>query len=393
VTTTVQLQTHQVARKESRRVIQLDFVRGIAILLVLQFHFSTLSATPPTSIGIFFERTGWMGVDLFFVLSGFLVGGLLVKELLDKGSIDIPRFLMRRALKIWPAYYFYLIVQIVARRHPLGSFLWQNALNIQNYVGTSLLHTWSLAVEEHFYLLLPGVLVLAYRSRRLRPHLGFVLVLVCVLVTCGRIAEAIVHGPGRWQLQTHARLDELLLGVLLSYLFYTDPQRLMKVARRRVLLGALTIAAFVIAYLSGKDSYYMATMGYSTNAVCFGAFVLLMYGYQGAITGTLAYKAIAWIGQYSYGIYLWHLAVREPVSQLCYRLPTRLQGSATFVCEYAAAICAGIVLSKAIEIPVLRLRDKWVPRRKVHADVRTVQPADTGISIGVPMAETPTYSQ
>src|ERR1700730_9432597 len=96
---------------ESRRVMQLDFVRGIAILLVMEFHFLTVPIQNPLAraFEFFFKRIGWMGVDLFFVLSGFLVGGLLIQELLKARSIRIRRFLFRRMFKIWPAYYFYIL--------------------------------------------------------------------------------------------------------------------------------------------------------------------------------------------------------------------------------------------------------------------------------------------
>src|ERR1700710_225304 len=123
-----------IPRQAPSRVIQLDFVRGVAILAVMKFHFSTIPVHNKLAAAVDYAggRLGWMGVDLFFVLSGFLVGGLIVQELLNSHNLQIGRFLARRALKIWPAYYAYLLFQVVVRRHPLGSFVWQNFLNVQN---------------------------------------------------------------------------------------------------------------------------------------------------------------------------------------------------------------------------------------------------------------------
>src|ERR1700683_3378270 len=98
-----------------QREIELDFVRGIAILLVVDYHSgkNAILTRPLTLLHL--AHPGWMGVDIFFVLSGFLIGGLLVKEWKVKGRIDSRRFLIRRGFKIWPQYYFFLFAQIASR--------------------------------------------------------------------------------------------------------------------------------------------------------------------------------------------------------------------------------------------------------------------------------------
>lgn len=90
---------------------------------------------------------GWAGVNLFFVLSGFLLGRLVLTEQARTGRFDGRRFTARRLLKLWPVLYVFLAVQAPAGPEPNGSYLWQNALHVQNYAGTSLTHLWSLAVE------------------------------------------------------------------------------------------------------------------------------------------------------------------------------------------------------------------------------------------------------
>ena len=158
----------------SKRNLQLDFLRGVAILLVFGRHLEL--SRPSGAVGVLAEiwfRIGWLGVDLFFVLSGFLIGGLLISEFEKHGKIDVPRFLGRRGLKIYPLYFIFLaylllmptLKTLLHRGDAWGTFsehwsgVWPNLLFLQNYVGhSSAGHLWTLAVEEHFYLLLPFVL-------------------------------------------------------------------------------------------------------------------------------------------------------------------------------------------------------------------------------------------
>lgn len=353
------------AGKTSSRVMQLDFVRGIAILLVIDHHALFLPTDNIIAKANHFAgiRIGWMGVDLFFVLSGFLVGGLLVQELIRTGNIEVGRFLVRRMMKIWPAYYVYIVFQILVRRHPLHSFLWQNTLNIQNYVGTSLSHTWSLAVEEHFYLLLPLILLRIYNRHQLRAYMEPILIAACVAVLCIRIVTFPMLGALHIQWETHTRLDSLLFGVLLSYILYASRDRFDRLLRQRVVLGILSVAVFAIAMLlGGGDTPYMSTLGYTVNYLGFGALTLLIYGYHGRLVHTRLFRVISWIGTYSYGIYLWHLSVREPVAILARRLPESIAWCFLLVAQYAAAIVLGVTLSKLVEFPALRLRDRLFPR-------------------------------
>src|ERR1700733_8613286 len=102
----------ELQRKPPKREIELDFIRGIAILMVIDFHGArTFLLAPFAWMG--FANFGWAGVDVFFVLSGFLVGGLLVKEWKLFGRINSKQFLIRRGFKIWPQYYFFLILMLL----------------------------------------------------------------------------------------------------------------------------------------------------------------------------------------------------------------------------------------------------------------------------------------
>jgi len=350
---------------KSSRVVQLDWVRGLAILLVIDCHAIRFDSNNPLARADAFigHRIGWMGVDLFFVLSGFLVGGLLIQEITRTGEIQTGRFLLRRMLKIWPPYYFYILFQIILQRHSLQSFVWQNVLNIQNYAGTSLSHTWSLAVEEHFYLLLPFFLIGVYRSEFLRKHLESCLIAICAVVLFIRTVTFPTAGPERLQWETHARLDSLLFGVLLSHILYVSRERFHLLLQKTKVLTLLSISVFAIALFAPlAGSAYLATFGYTVNYLGFGALMLLIYGYRGSLLNTRFYRVVAWIGRYSYGIYLWHLSVREPLAHLAGRLPASIAWFVLLAAEYSAAIVLGVLLTKLVEFPALRLRDRLFPR-------------------------------
>lgn len=345
-----------------RRVPQLDFIRGLAILLVLEFHFVTVPVQNPLAraFEFIFKRAGWMGVDLFFVLSGFLVGGLLIQELFKTGSIRIRRFLVRRMFKIWPAYYAYILFQLCLRRHPINSFAWQNILNIQNYAGTTLNHTWSLAVEEHFYLVLPLVLLGIYRNKKVRPWMPHILGFICLFVLAGRVWAVYGLHALDPQWKTHARLDSLLFGVILSYVLYNHRTQFEKMLSYRWLLLLIFLGGILSALYEGH-SKIMWGFGYTSNYIFLGALLLLVYGYRGRLTNSWLYRAVAWVGVYSYSIYLWHLSVREPLARMTSHLPVPIRWGSLVVSQYAAAIVLGMLLTKAIEFPMLRLRDRLIP--------------------------------
>jgi peptidoglycan/LPS O-acetylase OafA/YrhL len=368
-------------RKRTARVIQLDFVRGIAILAVMEYHFLTVPVNNifARSFEQFGKRIGWMGVDLFFVLSGFLVGGLLVQELLKTGEIRIWRFLSRRMFKIWPAYYFYILFQICVRKHPLPTFVWQNLLNIQNYAGTSLMHTWSLAVEEHFYVALPVALLFMYRNSTLRKWMVHILAGCCALVLCGRIVSVYGLHSGDPQWLTHARIDSLLFGVILSYILYAHREAFEKLVRFRVPLLLATLGGIVFGLYNGDATRAMWSFGYTLNYLSLGSLMLLVYGYEGRATRTFLYKAVALIGVYSYGIYLWHLSVREPLAKFMMHVAPGVRWGTLMVSQYAAAIILGVVVTKAIEFPMLRLRERLVPRgpAQLPPDVADSRVADS----------------
>ena len=171
---------------------------------------------------------GWTGVDLFFVLSGFLVSGVLFSEHKTHGSIHIGRFLIRRGFKIYPGFYCLIAARILislTQGHRTSASHWlPEVLFIQNYLPGLWVHTWSLAVEEHFYLLLAIALLVMAKRRGSDPFRAIPALfgIVAVLALGARIATIVMFEPRFAQVlePTHLRLDSLFCGVALSFFFH-----------------------------------------------------------------------------------------------------------------------------------------------------------------------------
>lgn len=221
------------------RLIGLDLLRLAAVMLVLGRHVGT----PPETWSTFqaWCRGGWIGVDLFFVLSGFLVSGLLFSEYKSRGHLSIGRFYMRRGWKIYPPFYALIAATVVLRTAVDWPFTWQSLLSemvfTQSYVHGLWNHTWSLAVEEHFYLILPLVLVLVLRLNR-----GSATPLKPVLALAGCVAvAALVMRLANWYYRpaysnlshlfsSHLRLDSLFFGVAIAYAISFPHEQIPRVA-------------------------------------------------------------------------------------------------------------------------------------------------------------------
>jgi peptidoglycan/LPS O-acetylase OafA/YrhL len=340
------------------RRVQLDFVRGVAILMVMATHFHE----PQTGVRILDEFTylvalfGSHGVDLFFVLSGYLVGGLLVKEYRDTGKIQAGRFLLRRIFKIWPPFYFLICFHLLARHHPARTFFWQNFLHLQNYLGSSLRQTWTLSIEEHFYLLLAFLFALA-ASRHLKA--ATILKLCATLGLLAFVARSITaalgnyQGASRW---TQNRMDSLLFGVILALLYYFFPGVYARLtARASPLLAIIGLSILGILYVD--DPLLFLGPGLAVIYLAAGAFLLLVNQHSGRLTGWWIYRAIAWIGVYSYALYLWHSVMLGVGDKVIARFPALIAWVLAPLIQFVGALAIAFLATHLVEWPFLRWRE------------------------------------
>jgi peptidoglycan/LPS O-acetylase OafA/YrhL len=329
----------------------LDALRAIAVLLVLGCHVTWQPL---------WSRCGWTGVDLFFVLSGFLIAGLLFREYKSRTRLDIWRFLTRRAMKIYPAYYVLLIGTLVfdllRERAISWSNIWPDLFFVQNYRPGLWEHLWSIGTEEQFYLLLPLTFALLILKGRSSPFEQIPVLCMSVMCFCllARIASVVCQTDARWFPGCIRGFDGIALGVAIAYLSEFRPEYLSAVCKKRTLLltGSLLCLLPAIAY--PQTHPVMGTVGLT----------LLYFGYAGLLIFFLRFvdgegrviRALAFVGSYSYTIYLFHMPV-------AYYLVPALQfdRNIVFGTYLAVSIVLGTVMAKLIEHPTLRARERLFP--------------------------------
>lgn len=381
-----------------RRIPALDMLRGVAILLVIGHHFFV--PAPPEgpaaywAVSLFFRRLGWTGVDLFFVLSGFLVGGLLFTELAERGTLRAGRFLVRRGFKIWPGYLALLVWMTVAavagwhvpgvddgspvqampdadRWARLAGMLAPNWLHLQNYWSTTRIHTWSLAVEEHVYLALPFLVMFLARTGRIASaRTPWILSGLAASAFAGRVltwATAPAGADVLWTLAypTHLRVDSLLCGVLLAWVSRFRPGAWQTLQRRPAICASVGLALVLPVGLGGSAAPWVNVAGLTSLYLGYGLILIATLSVPLDAPG-VAMRGVAAIGVYSYSIYLWHLDFAAlPTRALAGMVrdwPLLVSWPALFLTQFVLAISAGAVLAKAVEFPLLRLRDRLIPR-------------------------------
>jgi len=315
----------------SERIPELDGLRGIAIALVLYFHcFSQVIKEPlrPLLYPLILPgRSGWTGVDLFFVLSGFLIGGILLDA---KGSTNYFRvFYTRRFFRIVPAYVvllvaYYVICAIASFRN-LPQLQWKGAWDVPWYVTLLFLQNfwvaitnkwhplvlsilWSLSVEEQFYLTLPWLVKFFDRKRMFQIAIEGILLAICFRLLMLKFS------PGSlttWYVLMPSRADALLLGFLGALVWRNADWRARIAAKKNLHRALLLVFAAGFPFLTWKYDEpfgtWLASIG--LTSIAFFYFLVLLYGLihkEGIVGWFLRRKWLGWLGGIAYGVYLFH---------------------------------------------------------------------------------------
>jgi len=368
----------------NKRAIQLDVLRGLAILLVLLYHCpmhgQDLGVMSPVLSPLI--AYGWTGVPMFFVLSGFLVGGLLFKEIRATGKANVPRFLIRRAFKIWPAYFAfmaYYVVKLAHRKEPLRQVfmeLWPNFLQIQNYIPTPAHHLWSIAVEEHFYLVFALVIALLVRGTATVKRLKFIpWVTLALLIACLGLRLLNWNIPFEnythmWR--THLCVDALFLGVYVGYIYHFHPELFERWTAHRGWIFGFALVANLPMFFLPKTNPFVFSFGLSLLALGDAALVVAVAPPPRSREPASSFwslpitRLVGWIGVYSYSIYLWQedLATQPLITSLpvlWHYGPHTTQAILFLTLHFTGSVLAGVIMAKLIEFPALRLRDRLMP--------------------------------
>jgi peptidoglycan/LPS O-acetylase OafA/YrhL len=354
----------------------LDGIRAIAVLAVIAYH-----------LGYGRARGGFLGVDVFFVLSGYLITSLLLAEQARTGAIDFVAFWFRRARRLLPALFLMLIAvafwvgistapfELEMRREDIIWTLfyganWHFIATGQDYFAqftsaSPLLHTWSLAIEEQFYIAWPLIVAAALWLGRRRPAVVAAVCLVGIAVSVAVMALLYDPGdPSRAYYGTDARMHELLVGALLGVLLDAySGSPVIRMARRVAPAMAMTAGlALLLTFTLLSDSDLIYYRGLSLGVAVAAA--ALIFGVETAPAGLparlLSLAPAAWVGRISYGLYLWHwpviLAVTTawgPFRLIPQSLGTNLERVAL---TFAVATCSFYLLEQPIRrgrMPVL----------------------------------------
>lgn len=334
---------------------ELDLLRFGAFSLVFLHHALPHAAADYTSLpraaasllaGM--ARAGALGVDLFFALSAYLITELLLRERRAFGAIDIRAFYNRRILRIWPLYYFALLILIPAMsllpgehmpRAYFASFAvfggnW--ACATWGYPPSSLSLLWSVSIEEQFYLTWPWLVRLGERRlRRIAYAMLAVSTLTRVVLVLGD-----VHHPGIW-CDTLARLDPIAGGALLAcFLGGTAPAHSR---RARILWIGGGIAVLLSAGAWGSNEGWPVLIAYPLSAA---ASIAVIFGILGArLPAHGGFRAGSYLGKISYGLYVFHAAVLRLVPESILALPL--------------TIAVAALSYRFLESPFLRLKDRF----------------------------------
>jgi peptidoglycan/LPS O-acetylase OafA/YrhL len=345
---------------KSRNIPSLDGMRAISILLVIVAHSSrNFSAWIKIPLGsyLLFAHTG---VSVFFVISGFLITSLLLREQDATGTISLGRFYLRRACRIFPPFYIYLgiifALTVAGAFHaPLRAFLFAATYTSNYYLGpdggfAGIQHIWSLSVEEQFYVLWPGALLLLGKRRAI--GLAGFLILISPL---SRVLTYLALAPQHRAMvdrMFHSSIDTIMFGCLLALLWDNERfHRLEKIWTSPWSMAGATLFLFVVdPILDLHYRGYNLVIGMTLEglSIC----LITLYVVKGPKTFAgrfLNTPLLRHIGIISYGLYLWQSIFT-------------VEGSQYFPLNLAAIVACAELSYWAVERPSRRLRDLWLKR-------------------------------
>ncbi len=347
-----------VARRSSSTYLPvLDGIRAVSIILVLISH-STISRSKLSVLYLFAERCGQTGVSVFFVISGYLITMLLLREESQIGRIDLKKFYIRRALRLFPACYVYLAVVALLSAggwvtgNPPRSFI-AAILYIRNLVGQGYetTHLWSLSLEEQFYFLWPTLLVLIPARSRLKATVGMI-VAIClwrsyVTFTTTKDLLTLVF-------RSDMRMDTILVGCAWALSRARSLDRPVLPRWRDHAAFPVAVIAMLVGWMALSRWYAVwFAPGPTVAALLIGLVVVWLLDHPDSLAGRLLSSAPAiMIGRLSYSLYLWQqlfVAPWTPAMGLVRHFPVDL----------VLSVAAAWTSYQFVEAPFLRIKDRY----------------------------------
>jgi len=356
----------------SARLAGLDTLRALAIALVLMSHYQGFVSHAPT-FG-FMGKIGWAGVDLFFVLSGYLIGNQLLAPAARGDNLDLKTFFARRLLRTLPNYYAVLAVYLLLPDSPIAGKsmapVWQFLTFTQNFglkYGETFTHSWSLCIEEQFYLVFPLAVLVLVGSKR-SPRLLWCALLAAVGTGMTVRGMAFMDGMDAFAAPVYyssfSRFDELLPGVAIAMLKNFHPAAFARILRHgnALLVAGLAMSAAVLYGITNDvpTAFAASTFGFSLVAASFALLTCSALS-PGSILNRARIPGAASLALWSYAIYLVHKPVFMALRPELISRGIDPGASLTIAAVMATGILGGWVLYRVIETPFMQLRARWYP--------------------------------
>jgi peptidoglycan/LPS O-acetylase OafA/YrhL len=354
------------------RLAGLDTLRAIAIALVLMTHYNGFVARG--SIFGFIGEVGWAGVDLFFVLSGYLIGNQLLAPAARGESLSLKTFFARRLLRTLPNYYVVLAVYLLLPHSAIwGKTMapaWRYLTFTQNFglrYGETFTHSWSLCIEEQFYLVLPLAVLALVRPGR-SPRLLWCALLAAIGAGIATRGISFMNGQEAFSApayySTFARFDELLPGVAIAMLKNFHPGlfgRILKHGNALLAAGiAMAVAVLYGVRYDAPNPFLTSTFGFSLVAISFALLTCAALSPH-SLLNRLRIPGAASLALWSYAVYLVHKPVFMALHPELERRGIDPAAPLTIVAVMAAGILGGWLLYRLVETPFMRLRARWFP--------------------------------
>lgn len=387
--------------QHNNRLHGLDTLRAIAIIIVLIYHYKVVVSSE--NLFGFISQLGWTGVDLFFVLSGYLIGNQILSAISNKQDFSLKLFYIRRFLRTLPNYYFVLALYFLfpvalsgTATAPLRSFL-TFTQNLDMRAGETFTHSWSLCIEEQFYLIFPLIALLIAHVKRSIALAWTALIGAILFAMFMRGFNWYAHGEaaitGQPFMQyiyypSFTRFDELLPGVAIALMKSFHPTAFANILRRgnTLLIVGLTCVGVMFyvfhnyAYIEGYGrTFQVVTFGYSFLAMSFGILVLAALS-PNSILHKIRIPGAASLALWSYAIYLIHKPLFQVLKAPLTENGIDINTSIGVAIIMAVSVACGWMLYQFIETPFMNLRARFFPSninsaKLVHnATARTTQP-------------------
>lgn len=356
----------------------LDGIRAFAVIFVMLFHFYPQGVL----------TLGWTGVDLFFVLSGFLITNILIKNK-DKDNY-FKSFYMRRVIRIFPVYYLVvipmLLINVILLHNRdwmnLGSYLiyFQNFTAVKSDYLFGLAHTWSLAIEEQFYLFFPFIIRIFSLKNSLRIS---VLLIIAAVILRSFFAWYYPQVTYFQSTLIFTRMDSLIIGAVLPLcisLFEVTLKILNKILNIAIFISGILIVISLLNYdLSNLSDLHLSRIffnygnynlstpyghfKYTILAVFFAAIIgKLAYNtssFANKFIALLSFKPLAYIGKISYGIYLYHWVIQEFFTLGLQKLNLQIPVLLLVGIKIGLSILIAAISWKLLEKPILKMKHKF----------------------------------